>query len=190
MPYNGAVAAARRFKPPAAGETVDPQPGTSPGAQPDPAALEQQLLIARANLRGYLMLFLRYAEERGEGPDDLARYLGDRVAKTWEPLRHCSGWEFAQALAQMVTAGGDRVVTVRDEGGIARLELEPPPTDDDLLARFGIDRNRWHAFYYGQFERIAARLGLRCVHQREGNLHRFYFARIARRTGGHRPIPV
>lgn len=169
---------------------MDAHPGAAPGAQPDPSTLEQHLLIARANLRGYLMLFLRYAQERGEGPEALARYLGDQVAQTWGPLRQCSGFEFAQALAQMVTAGGDRVVTVRDEGGIARLELEPPSTDDDLLAGFGIGRDQWHAFYYGQFERIATRLGLRCVHEREGNLHRFYFARIARRTGGHRPIPV
>ncbi|GAB6877073.1 hypothetical protein [Thermaerobacter litoralis] len=170
---------------------MDVQPGNAtPEERPEPPALEQQLTIARANLRGYLMLLLRYAQERGDTPEGLARYLGDQVAQTWAPLARCSGIEFAQALAQMVAAGGDRVVTVRDEGGIARLELEPPPSDEDLLTGFGIDREQWHAFYYGQFERIATRLGLRCVHEREGNLHRFYFARIARRTGGHRPIPV
>ncbi|QIA27835.1 hypothetical protein DYI95_010205 [Thermaerobacter sp. PB12/4term] len=170
---------------------MDAHPGAgAPDGRPEPTVLEQQLLIARANLRGYLMLFLRYARERGDSPESLARYLGDQVAQTWGPLRRCSGIEFAQALAQMVTAGGDRVVTVREEGGIACLELEPPPEDGDLLAAFGIDRDQWHAFYYGQFERIATRLGLRCAHQREGDLHRFYFARIARNPGGHRPLRV
>ena len=159
-------------------------------SQPEAASPEQQLLIARANLRGYLMLMLRYAKERGDSPAALARFLGDQVVPTWGPLRQCSGIEFARALAQMVAAGGDQVVAVRDEGGIARLELRPPATDDDLLAAFGVDREDWHTLYYGQFERIAARLGLRCLHQREGDLHRFYFARIARSPGGHRPLKV
>lgn len=170
--------------------------GTGAGVEPlatEPQAdrLARQLLMARTNLRGYLMLMLRYAKSRGESAADLARFLGEQAAPTWGRLRNCAAIDFARALAQLVEAGGDEVVTVRDEGGIARLELRPPSSDDQLLAAFGIERDEWHALYYGQFERIATWLGLRCLHEREGDLHRFYFARIARFTGRHqRPLPV
>ena len=142
--------------------------------------LEQQLLIARANLRGYLMLMVRYAQDRGDTPAQLTRYLGEQVAPTWGRLRHCSAIEFAQALARLAAAGGDQVVTVREEGGIARLELKPPATDQDLLDAFQLRREVWHAVYYGQFPWIAAHLGLRCHHETDGEVHRFYFARLPR----------